>query len=244
MNRLGVNIDHIATLRNARNEDYPSLVNAAKVSLENGADQITVHLREDRRHIRDQDPFEIIEVTKEHGKLLNFEMGINDEIISIAKSLAPDWVCIVPEKREEQTTEGGLNLLDDRVFNRIEKTVKTFMDQGIKVSLFVESNPMTLEKCSLIMPDAVEIHTGDYAIDYIKGVNLDKHFNSYRNSKNYLDSVDISCHAGHGLTKSSLKPLIDLNVFEEYNIGHWIICESVFSGLGTVVKDLSLMIKG
>ena len=137
--RLGVNIDHVATLRQARGEDYPSVVDAAQVSLLNGADQITIHLREDRRHIQDTDVETVRLVTKRFGKPLNLEMGVDPEIVEIAIASTPEWICLVPEKRQEKTTEGGLDLLDDANFIRIEEAVKKLKSsiKDVKISLFL-----------------------------------------------------------------------------------------------------------
>ena len=240
--RLGVNIDHVATLRQARGESYPSVVEAAKVVLENGADQITIHLREDRRHIQDIDLEAVRLVTKKYGKPLNLEMGCNDEITDIAKATVPDWVCLVPENRQERTTEGGLNLLDETVFNKVKKTCEELKGsiEKVKISLFLESAPEILAKAGEIkdLVDAIEIHTGDYARDALFGNQIDEYLVSYSNAKEQLKSLGIACHAGHGLTQASLEPLLKAKLFEEYNIGHWIICQAVFDGLGNVVSRL------
>lgn len=239
--RLGVNIDHIATLRQARGESYPSIVDAASTVLREGADQITIHLREDRRHIQDTDVEAVQLVTKKFGKPLNFEMGCNDEIIEIAVATAPDWVCLVPEKREEQTTEGGLDLLNEKTFEKVSKTCDYLKSkvEGLKISLFLEANLEILEKASLMNIDAVEIHTGDYAKSFLNGEDYSNDLESFHNAKNFLTSKNINCHAGHGLTSESTMPLLEENLFEEYNIGHWIICQSVFDGLSNVVKSMA-----
>ena len=163
--RLGVNIDHVATLRQARGEDYPSVVDAAKLCLSNGADQITIHLREDRRHIQDTDVEAVQLVTKKYGKPLNLEMGCSQEIVDIALATNPDWICLVPENRQERTTEGGLNLLDEKTFDKVKKTCELLKEKlsETKISLFLESSLSVLEKASTIQCDAVEVHTGDYA---------------------------------------------------------------------------------
>lgn len=235
--RLGVNIDHVATLRQARGEGYPSVVDAADVCLRAGADQITIHLREDRRHIQDMDVDAVRLVTKKYGKPLNLEMGCNDEILEIALATVPEWVCLVPENRQERTTEGGLDLITDTNFSKVEKATKKLHEAGIKVSLFIEADLDTLNKAALLSPEAVEIHTGDYARKFIEGEDISSNIGDYKVAKDFLNKHNIGCHAGHGLSIESVMPLIEEDLFVEYNIGHWIICKAIFQGLGSVVKD-------
>lgn len=243
--RLGVNIDHVATLRQARGEHYPSLVEAARVCLEAGADQVTIHLREDRRHIQDTDVGAIKLVTERYGKPLNLEMGCAEEIINVAVDIKPEWICLVPEKREEKTTEGGLNLLDSDNHKKIARTIELFRDKlpQTKISLFVESDREVLQKCVDLKVDAVEIHTGDYAREHLNGESVERFIKNYLDNKEFIQSNGIGYHAGHGLTGTSVIPLVKHNIFEEYNIGHWIICDSVFHGLGNVVTNLSRLMK-
>lgn len=241
--RLGINIDHVATLRQARGEGYPSVVEAADVALRHGADQITIHLREDRRHIQDMDVDAVRLVTKKYGKPLNLEMGCNEEIADIAIATAPEWVCLVPENRQERTTEGGLDLLNEENFKRVEATCKRLKENvpGIKISLFLESDIAVLEKAALLAPEAVEIHTGEYARVFVSDGDITPFVEDYRKAQAFLVENKIACHAGHGLSFESVLPLVESNLFEEYNIGHWIICRAVFDGLSNVVtrfKDL------
>ncbi|MDD4973131.1 MAG: pyridoxine 5'-phosphate synthase [Bacteriovorax sp.] len=238
--RLGINIDHVATLRQARGEEYPSVVDAAQVSLLNGADQITIHLREDRRHIQDYDVEAVRLVTKRFGKPLNLEMGVNPEIVEIAIASTPEWICIVPEKREEKTTEGGLDLLDDNNFIRIEDAVKKLKAsiKDVKISLFLEAKMETLARAVELPIDAVEIHTGEFAKVFANGDDTSQFIEQYKSAHEFLKSHKVACHAGHGLTDESVVPLLESNIFEEYNIGHWIICQSLFKGLADTVKNL------
>lgn len=238
--RLGINIDHVATLRQARGENYPSVVEAARKVLSAGADQITIHLREDRRHIQDTDVAPIQLVTKEFGKPLNFEMGCHDEIIDIAISTKPEWICLVPEKREEKTTEGGLDLLDNRNFERVLTTMDKLRKgiPGVKISLFLEASEEILNRAVELKPNAVEIHTGDYARAFQDGDDLKPHFEKFHQAKSLLDHYQIGCHAGHGLTMESTVALLKKELFVEYNIGHWVICRAIFEGLEKVVTDL------
>jgi pyridoxine 5-phosphate synthase len=243
--RLGVNIDHVATLRQARGEYYPSLVEAATVCLEAGADQITLHLREDRRHIQDTDLGAIKLVTERFDRLLNLEMGCTDEIAHIAETLAPEWICLVPEKREEKTTEGGLDLINTANYEKIARMVDRLKKRlnSTKISLFVESDLSTLELASKLPIDAVEIHTGEYARAFLNGEDTAHFIEQYFEARKFIQSKQIGYHAGHGLTFESTKLLVDQHLFEEYNIGHWIICQSVFDGLKNVVSSMVELIK-
>lgn len=242
--RLGVNIDHVATLRQARGEPYPSVVEAAAICLQEGADQITIHLREDRRHIQDTDVEAVRLVTKRYGKPLNLEMGCHPEIVDIAVATNPDWVCLVPENRAERTTEGGLNLCDEANFNRVAQSMKRLKEAGIKISLFLEASQDILKKAQELAPDAVEIHTGDYARAFIENEEIGVFLDHYREAKLFLEKNSIACHAGHGLTKESVLPLLKEGLFAEYNIGHWIISQAVFDGLSTVVRNLKKLFQG
>lgn len=238
--RLGVNIDHVATLRQQRGECYPELVRAARIALENGADQITLHLREDRRHIQDRDVDHIKLLTSQMGRPLNFEMGAAADIIEKAIATQPEWICLVPEKREEQTTEGGLNLKDRGIFEKVGQTMTQLRQQShqSKISLFLEADREVLTKAQELEVDAVEIHTGEYARDFMAKQNWQRHLVSFQAATQQLARSQIGCHAGHGLTRDSLLPLLEKNYFQEYNIGHWIIAEAVFEGLDKIVKEL------
>lgn len=234
--RLGVNIDHVATLRQARGEGYPSVVEAADVCLRAGADQITIHLREDRRHIQDMDVDAVRLVTKKYGRPLNLEMGCHDEIIEIACVTLPEWVCLVPENRLERTTEGGLDLISQNNFEKVKRTCERLKSVGIKISLFLEADTETLNRAIMLKPDAVEIHTGEYARHFTQGDDIESFLVKFRNAKEQLQAAGVACHAGHGLSVDSVLPLVNEKLFEEYNIGHWIICRAVFDGLDNVVK--------
>ena len=238
--RLGVNIDHVATLRQARGEHYPSIVDAAGICLQSGADQITIHLREDRRHIQDIDVEAVGLVTKKYGKPLNLEMGCHPEIVDIAIATTPDWICLVPEKREERTTEGGLDLIDENNFHRVQESC-TKLRAGlphVKISLFLEASAATLERAAKLPIDAVEIHTGDYARAFLEGEPIEDFVGHFRRAHQLLGQYNLGCHAGHGLTQESILPLLESGIFAEYNVGHWIICQALFDGLGKVVKTM------
>ncbi len=240
MVRLGVNIDHVATLRQARGESYPSIVDAAYTCLDHGADQITIHLREDRRHIQDTDVEAVHLVTKKFGKPLNLEIGVAEEIVDIAMATRPDWICVVPENREEKTTEGGLDLISETNFEKVKAACAKLKenDSNVKISLFVEAQEEVLRKCAEINCDAVEIHTGDYARAHLNGEDVDAFITQYEESKKLCAELGLGHHAGHGLTAQSVAPLVEKDLFVEYNIGHWIICQAVFEGLSKVVENL------
>jgi pyridoxine 5-phosphate synthase len=243
--RLGVNIDHVATLRQQRGESYPEISRASEVALATGAHQITIHLREDRRHIQDTDVFVVHDVCKKMGLPLNLEMGATEEMTKIALNHRPEWVCLVPEKRQERTTEGGLDVLSDDNFNRLKKCcdqIKAFSPET-KISLFVEAQPETLKKCLLLKADAVEIHTGEFARDFLEKKDLTHHLEKYRKGSLLMKAHGWGYHAGHGLTLESVEPLLQEGDFEEYNIGHWIISEAVFIGLGHVIKEMLQLFK-
>jgi len=236
--RLGVNIDHVATVRNARGEFYPEISRAAEIVFQAGAEQITIHLREDRRHIRDDDVTVVQEICKRHQRLFNLEIGNNQEIVKIALAHNPDWICLVPENRLERTTEGGLNLQDTKCFSNIKNVCDEFKSKTqTKISLFLEADLKTLELAAMLPIDAVEIHTGAYAKNFLEKKSVTHDLECFRKAENLLTSKKIGFHAGHGLTLDSVGPLLEEKHFVEYNIGHSIIAESIFKGLGQVVMD-------
>lgn len=243
--RLGVNIDHVATLRQQRGEFYPEVNRAADVALATGAHQITIHLREDRRHIQDRDVPEVHDVCRHFNLPLNLEIGCSEEMVKIACLQKPDWVCLVPEKREERTTEGGLDVLNPQNFFKLKSACETIKINSpqTKISLFVESKSDILKKCLELQADAVEIHTGDFARDYLEKKDISSHLKSFREGSRIIKGAGWGYHAGHGLTLDSVEPLLIEKQFQEYNIGHWIIAESVFLGLGHVIKEMLTLFK-
>ena len=241
--RLGINIDHVATLRQARGETWPCPLQAAQVCLDAGADQITIHLREDRRHIQDDDVFELKQLTTLHGIPLNLEMGASWEIFFTACQIKPDWICLVPEKRLERTTEGGLDLINKS--HEIEEICQALKEsiESVKISLFVEPHPDIINKALSLPVDAVEIHTGSYSDDFNNGREVNTHLNNFEQNRLFVQSEGLGYHAGHGLTADSLQPLLKRHLFEEYNIGHWVVSSAVFNGLGAVVQSLKTLFK-
>lgn len=237
--RLGVNLDHVATLRQARKEAYPDMARAVEKVIGAGADQITIHLREDRRHIQDFDLEVVRNLTFKHQKLFNFEMACESEVLSLATKARPDWICLVPEKREELTTEGGLNLKDEKVFKKVALFCETLLARlpQVKISPFIEADLDLLPLIEKLPIHGVEVHTGSYAHHFTQGQG-ESDIQTFFDFSKEIKSLALSCHAGHGLTRENLIPLLEQKFFDEYNIGHWIIAESIFSGLEYIVKDL------
>lgn len=238
MSRLFVNIDHIATIRNQRGTKYPNLITAATICEQNGAEGITVHLREDRRHIKDADVF----MLKENiNSFLNFEMAVTDEMLKIAKKLKPHYVCLVPEKREELTTEGGLNLKNN--FNFLKNAIAELKNSDILVSLFIEPDLKQIELAKALETDIIEIHTGTYCNNFYTK-NLDFEFLRIKDAVKLALNLDIKVNLGHGLDYINIKPLLSIKEIGEYNIGHSIISNSIFLGLATAVRNMNELIRG
>ena len=238
MKRLGVNIDHIATLRNARGEFHPDPVKAAKFVKKIGADSITIHLREDRRHIKDQDAKKICSIK---NLLVNLEVSTNTKIINKAIKIKPDFVCIVPENRKEITTEGGLNLIKNK--NKIKKIISRFKKSNIRTSLFINPSITDINISKKIGADCIEIHTGKLANLVKAGKNFSKEFSKIKKCSIHAFKIGIEVHAGHGLEYKSTKLLSKIKEIQEFNIGHFIIGESIFFGLKKVVNNFKKIIK-
>jgi pyridoxine 5-phosphate synthase len=231
MIRLGVNIDHVATLREARKTHEPDPVAAASAVEMAGADQITVHLREDRRHIQNRDVRLIREVAK---TALNLEMAATAEMQEIALALRPDSVCIVPERREEITTEGGLNLTDAPA--SLGDMVATLKDAGIHVTAFLSPDLKHIQEAARFRFDAVEIHTGAYA--NASRLKLENELKRVKEAAGAIRHLGMRVHAGHGLNYHNIGPMLDVPGLEEVNIGHAIVARAVFVGLDRAVRDM------
>ncbi|MDC2970588.1 pyridoxine 5'-phosphate synthase [Candidatus Pelagibacter sp.] len=239
MKRLGVNIDHIATLRNARGELHPNPLFAAKFAKKAGADSITIHLREDRRHINDLDAKKICSIK---NLLINLEISTNSEIVKIALKLKPDFICIVPENRKEITTEGGLNLKKNKY--KIKKIISKFSNKNIRTSLFINPSLSDIKIAKELKTDCIEIHTGHLANLVKSKKNFSKEFQRIKKSSKLANKLGIEVHAGHGLDYKTTKILTKINEIQEFNIGHYIIGESVFFGLTKIIKIFKKIIKG
>jgi pyridoxine 5-phosphate synthase len=239
--RLGVNIDHVATLRNARKENFPSPVKAAELALKSGADSITAHLREDRRHITDND---IEEISFNFPGKLNLEMAATEEMLAIAEKIKPFSCCIVPEKREEVTTEGGLNVINNH--NKLKPMIARLRDVGIRTTLFIDPDDSQLNSCYDLQIDCAEIHCGTLCRLHEKNDNnFDFEFNKIKSFSEKLFSNGIEAHAGHGLNYETTKIISTINEIEELNIGFFIIAESIFHGLEkTIINIKESMIAG
>ena len=233
--RLGVNIDHVATLRNARGGAYPDPVRAALMAEAAGADGITAHLREDRRHIQDKDIQGLMDVL---SVPLNFEIAATAEMQAIALRLKPHAVCIVPEKRTERTTEGGLEIADDQ--SRLADFIIPLSEVGCRVSLFVEADERQLEACAIVGAAVVELHTGAYCNFHAKGdarATADELKRIIR-CATFADRLGLEVHAGHGLTFGNVGPIAALPEVAELNIGHFLIGEAVFMGLEPAIVEM------
>ena len=231
MRRLGVNIDHVATVRNARNSSHPDPVSVAKYAMECGAHSITIHLREDRRHIKDLD---VINICKNKKIITNLEISLNEEILKIALKNKPSFICIVPEKRKEVTTEGGLNL--SKNFNKIKKILKKFKKNKIRTSLFIDPNLNDIKIAKDLDAECIEIHTGKIS-DLIKNKkNYTNEYNKIKKCCEVAKKIGLEVHAGHGLDYKTATILSKLKEIEEFNIGHFIIGESIIHGLKNTIK--------
>lgn len=237
MAKLNVNIDHVATLRQQRLGKEPSTVRAAEVVEAAGADGITIHLREDRRHIQDYDVFAIKKIVKTK---LNLEMAASKEIIKIALKVRPNWVTLVPEKRQELTTEGGLDVAGQK--NRLKKAVELFHKKNILVSMFVDPEMKQVKASKDTGADFIEIHTGTYA-DVKSKKAEDKEFLKIKEAAILAKLLGLKINAGHGLNYSNVMRLRKLNLIEEFSIGHSVIAASIYIGLGKAVKEMIKLIK-
>ena len=235
--RLGVNIDHVATIRNARGENYPSPLRAALIAQKTGADSITIHLREDRRHIKDLDLKIIIANLKIP---LNLEIAATQEMQRIALKNKPPYVCIVPERRKEITTEGGLNLNYRKSF--LKKLIINLKKNNSRVSLFIEPSAKDIKIAKQLNADCVEIHTGRLCNLINKGKSYKKEIVRIKKAVNLGNKIGLEIHAGHGLTFKSAKILSSVKGIKEFNIGHFLIGESVFDGLDKTIKKFKKII--
>ena len=239
MKRLGVNIDHIATVRNARGENHPDPYYAALQVIKMGADSVTIHLREDRRHINDLDAKKICKTKK---VLVNLEISMNDKIVKNALKIKPNYICIVPENRKEVTTEGGLDLIKNK--KRLKSIIEKFKKKKIRTSLFINPTIKDIKLSKELNVDCVEIHTGKIS----NLVKLKKRYSGeldrIRRCSILAKKFDIEVHAGHGLDYITTKILSKIKEIEEFNIGHFIIGESIFIGLSKVIKKFKSIIKG
>ena len=229
---LGVNVDHIATLRQARGTSYPDPAHAASVAEHAGADGITIHLREDRRHIQDRDAYVMAKTIQTR---MNLEIAVTDEMIDIALEIQPEYVCLVPEKREELTTEGGLDVAGN--LDKIKAATTRLSNEGIKVSLFIDADKAQLDAAKECNAPYVEIHTGAYA-DAQNDADTQKELEHIRQGVEYAASIGLVVNAGHGLHYHNVKPIAAMPEIYELNIGHAIIARAAIDGLDKAVRDM------
>jgi pyridoxine 5-phosphate synthase len=233
--RLGVNIDHVATVRNARGGSHPDPVRAAHLAILAGADSITAHLREDRRHIRDDD---VARLKNEIIAPLNFEMAATDEMVAMAGRLRPHAACLVPEKREERTTEGGLDIV--AAHDHLRPVVRELKDAGIRVSLFVEPEADIMEAARALAAPVVELHTGSYCDAFAFGdeARTAHELDRLRRAAEYGAGLGLEIHAGHGLNFENVGPIAAIPQVVELNIGHHLVGEALFTGLAEAIDTM------
>ena len=236
---LGVNIDHIATIRQARLTTYPCPIQAAKDCLEAGADGITAHLREDRRHIQDKDMEKLAAMAKAGELHLNMEMAATDEMVNIACKLQPQAVCLVPERREELTTEGGLDVAGHLA--RMTDVVARLNDAGCAVSMFIDPDAKQIDASKQIQAAVIELHTGHYA-NYA-GKKQQAELKSIQNAAKYADEIGLIVHAGHGLTLENTKPMVAIPEIIGLNIGHAIVADALFVGMKQATADFKALMQ-
>ena len=232
--RLGVNIDHVATVRNARGGAHPDPARAAEQALAAGADGITAHLREDRRHITDADIAVLSAMCHRANRPLNFEMAVTDEMVAIALRHKPHAACLVPERREEVTTEGGLAVAGFE--GRIQPAVKTLSDAGIRVSLFIEPSPEQVAAAAAVGAHVVEFHTGRYC--HLTGADRAVEFERLKAASAQAYALGLEVHAGHGLDYATASDILAIPQIVELNIGHFLIGEAVFVGLDSAIRRM------
>ena len=236
--RLGVNIDHVATVRNARGENYPSPLRAALFAQKSGADSVTIHLREDRRHINDSD---LKEIKSKLQIPFNLEIAATNEMLKIALKRKPPFICIVPEKRQEITTEGGLNLSFKKNF--LKKIINKLKKNKSRISLFIEPNLNDIKESKNLNADCVEIHTGKFCNLVNKNKNYKNELKKIKTAVILGNKLGLEVHAGHGLTYKSAKILAKISGIKEFNIGHFLIGESIFVGLNKTIKNFRKIVK-
>ena len=236
--RLGINVDHVATVRNARGGRHPDPVRAAQAAIEAGADGITAHLREDRRHIRDDD---ITRLKSELTRPLNFEMAATEEMMRIALAHVPHACCLVPEKREERTTEGGLDVVGGS--NHLAPMIRRLRDAGIRVSLFIEPDRRAIEAAEQLQADIVELHTGTYCERALEhdSAGIARELARIVEAASLAHGAGLEVHAGHGLTFNTVAAIARIPEMRELNIGHFLVGEAIFSGLDAAIRRMRLL---
>ena len=235
--KLGVNIDHVATLRNARGGNYPNVVQSAKVAEQSGADSITVHIREDRRHINETDLENLLDTI---NVPLNLEIAAKEETVAIALKNQPKSVCFVPENRLEITTEGGLDVKKN--FNHLKQMIDPMLKTDIKISLFIDPSEEQIYATKDLGVNTIELHTGAYANAFEKNIDLEFELNRLQSSAMLAEDLSLNCHAGHGLNFENVVSIAKIKNILELNIGHFIIADSIFNGLQNSIQKMKKII--
>lgn len=235
--KLGVNIDHVATLRNARGGNYPNVVQSAKVAEQSGADSITVHIREDRRHINETDLENLLDTI---NIPLNLEIAAKEETVAIALKNQPKSVCFVPENRQEITTEGGLDVKKN--FNHLKQMIDPMLKTDIKISLFIDPSEEQIYATKDLGVNTIELHTGAYANAFEKNIDLEFELNRLQSSAMLAEDLSLNCHAGHGLNFENVVSIAKIKNILELNIGHFIIADSIFNGLQNSIQKMKNII--
>ncbi|MDA7573203.1 pyridoxine 5'-phosphate synthase [Candidatus Pelagibacter sp.] len=238
MKKLGINIDHIATVRNARGSFHPDPFFAAKYVIDSGANSVTIHLREDRRHILDMD---VVKICKNKKILTNLEISLNNKILKIALKNNPDFICLVPENRKEITTEGGLNLSKNK--RKIKNIISKFKKKNIRTSLFIDPKLKDIKIAKELNTDCIELHTGKISNLVKQKKNYQRELNNIKNCCYQAKKMNLEVHAGHGLDYKTTKILTKIKEIKEFNIGHFIIGESIFYGLKKTIQKFIKIIR-
>ena len=241
--RLGVNIDHVATIRNARGGAAPDPARAAEIAIAAGADGITAHLREDRRHISDADIDALAALCRRRGRPLNFEMAVTDEMQAIALRHRPHAACLVPERREEVTTEGGLDVV--RGHNVVAPAVKRLREAGIRVSLFIDADPAQIQAASDVSAEVIELHVGAYcdAVRESREAEAAALLQKLTDAAAQADALGLEVHAGHGIDYETVGAIAAIPQFMELNIGHFLIGEAIFTGLDAAIRRMIVLMQ-
>ena len=238
MKRLGVNIDHVATIRNARGEYHPDPTKAAELSIKYGADSITIHLREDRRHIKE---FDLINLIKKKKILIDLEIAATKKMLNLALKYKPNFVCIVPENRKEITTEGGLKFTSNK--SKLANIIKKLNKKKIRTSLFINPNLRDIKSSKKVNVKCIELHTGKISNLIKNKMNYKKEFNKIKKCAEYGKSLGLEIHAGHGMDYKTTKVLSKIKEVEEFNIGHFLIGESIYFGLKKSISNFKKNMK-
>jgi len=242
--QLGIKIDHIASLRQMRTEEYPSLVEASTAILSSDADMLSMHLREDRMHIQDFDVETIKLVVKRYGKQLHLEIGVSAEMIDVAQAVQPEWLTFVAEKKSEKSEEGGIDLLDDVKFQHLKEAMIKLREEAreVKISLLIEAKVEQLLRAIELKPDAIEIHVAEFSKRFHNGDDCEKYIAAFKIAHDLVKKESITLFASRGLSRESVKELKSLHLFDAFFVGHAVVSEALFCGLSETIKQYVKML--